>query len=88
MTDIRKYAWKPFVSSVRKFLGNRISKDFQELVERMLGKCPYLRTKMSFLKSYLKQILENLGHINDEEGLILSKRHKNCAETYQGRYEL
>ena len=91
MNQLEKNAWESFKEVVSKFLGNKKSFDYKNIVEEMLGNFqkPSCRTsiKVHYLHSHLEFFPANLGHISEEQGERFHQNIKTTETRYQGKWD-
>lgn len=92
MSQIEKEAWICFKSIVQNFLGNRRSREYEQLVEDLLKSFKKLGSRMSvklhFLSSHLDYFPENCGDYSEEQGERFHQDIKVMEERYQGRWDI
>ena len=72
MKMVERAAWCPYVSLIRKFLGNTKAGNYRNLVDVTLQNFQALGARISinfhYLFSHLDYIPENLGDVSEEQG--------------------
>ena len=92
MTPVEKAAWISFKKVDQNFLGNHKSKNYKEIVRKMvkdfqkLGRLMSL--KMHFLNSHNDYFTMNLGDYSDEQGGRFNQDIKEMEKRYQGRWDV
>ena len=91
MNQLEKNAWQSFKEVVSKFLGNKKSSDYKNIVEEMLGNFQKLGCRMSIkvhhLHSHLEFFPANLGHMSEEQGERFHQDIKKMETRYQGKWD-
>lgn len=91
MTDVEENSWEGFVSLVKKFLGDRESEDYRELVESLMENVYVLGGNMSikihFFNSHCEMFTANFGDMGDEQSERFQQDIKVMVDRYQGHWE-
>ena len=91
MNQLEKNAWESFKEVVSKFLGNKKSSDYKNIVEEMLGNFQKLGCRMSIKVHYLHTHLEffpaKLGHRSEKRGERFHQDIKTMETMYQEKWD-
>ena len=91
MTDNEAMAQEAFANVVMNFLGNHMSENYVEMVQKLVYTFKTLGANMSiklpYLHNHLDRFPENLGSMSDEQG---ERFHQDILEMecrHQGRWD-
>ena len=75
MNDLELHAWTSFVDEVKNFLGHCQTKNYKELVEKLLKSLQDIGTNISikvhFLHSHQDKFPDNYSDVSDEQEQFL-----------------
>lgn len=89
LTEIEKRAWNSFISLCQKFLGNKKSHNYVEVVNEFLESYAEMGCRMSikihFLHGHLDFFPENLGQFSDEQGERFHQEILQMEKRFDGK---
>ncbi|XP_054742067.1 uncharacterized protein LOC129247141 [Anastrepha obliqua] len=89
LSAVERRAWESFKSLCEKFLGNKKSSDYVEVVKEFLSAYEKMECNMSikihFLHSHLNFFPENLGQMSDEQGERFHQEIGVIEKRFQGK---
>ena len=87
MNDLELRALTSFVDVVNDILGNHMTENYKESVEKLLKSIQDIGTNMSinvlFSHSHLDKFLDNCGDVSDEQGKRFHQDIKSMEERLQ-----
>lgn len=91
LEKVEKVAWKSFKDVVTGFLGNNKSKNYENLISKLLTSYHNMGCRMSLkihlLDAHLDFFPENLGDVSDEQGERFHQDIARIERMYQGRWD-
>lgn len=91
LEKVEKVAWKSFKDVVTGFLGNNKSKNYENLISKLLTSYHNMGCRMSLkihlLDAHLYFFPENLGDVSDEQGERFHQDIARIERMYQGRWD-
>ena len=91
MNDLELCAWTLFVDMVKNLLGNQQTKNYKEIVAKLLKNLQdigaNIRIKFHFLHDHLHKFPDNYSDVSDDQGERFHQDIKTMEECYQGQWD-